>query len=192
MLRRLIAEDGALLLLAHVDKPAAKAGAESLGFSGSTGWHNGVRCRWYMFAETDDEGTETGNIVVEVRKSNLGPSGARMVLRFDAEAHAFRRVDSEAPQRDRAFQRADEADAIIAAIRAAWAAGDPIPAATAGTRTAHSVCEARDDFPKSLRGRSGRRRFNKALEQLRAAGAVQVVPFRRTNRHMGEALYARE
>lgn len=191
MLRRLVAPDGALLLVAHVDKLAAKQGADALGFSGSTGWSNGVRCRWYMFAEGDDEGAETGRVVLEVRKSNLGRTGARMVLTFDEDGHAFRRVDTE-PHRGRAFQRADEADAILAAIRAAWAAGDPIPAASAGTRTAHSVAEARDMLPASLKGRTGRRRFYRALEELRAAGAVRVEMSKRSNRHAVEVLYAPE
>lgn len=193
MLRRLIAADGALLLLSHVDKLAAKSGADSLGFSGSTGWHNGVRCRWFMYAETDEEGVETGAVALEVRKSNLGRTGARMVLAFDEDRGTFERIDAEPPQRGRAFQRADEADAIIATIRAAWAAGDPIPAAMSGQRTAHSVCEARDDFPASLKGRgAGRRRFYRALEELRAAGAVRVEAQRRLNRHAIEVLYAPE
>lgn len=192
-LRRLIAADGALLLMAHVDKVAAKTGSESLGFSGSTGWHNGVRCRWYMFPEGDEEGAPTDNIVLEVRKNNLGRAGARMVLAFDEDSGTFRRVDSEAPNRGRSFQRADEADAIVAVIRAAWAAGDPIPAAMSGQRTAHSVCEARDDFPASIKGRgAGRRRFYRALEELRAAGAVRVETQRRPNRHAIEVLYAPE
>lgn len=190
MLRRLIAADGALLLLAHVDKLAAKSGAESLGFSGSTGWNNGVRCRWYMYVETDDEGIESGRIALEVRKSNLGRTGARMLLAFDEASGTFERVDTETPQRGRAFQRADEADAILQIIRAAWAAGDPIPAATGGTRTAHSVCEARGELPATLKGRRGRQRFNRALEELRAAGAVRTSTVRTGSRNTREVLYA--
>ncbi len=189
MLRTLIAPDGALVIVAHVDKLAAKQGADAQGYSGSSGWHNGVRCRWFMYAE-EDEGNETGNVVLEVRKSNLGPSGARLVLRFDEALGVFQRVDAE-PQRDRAFQRADESDAIIAAIREAWAANDPIPAAASGQRTAHSVSEARAGLPASLKGRAGRKRFYRALEELRACGAVRVESFRRPNRHVTEVLRAR-
>lgn len=185
-LRRLIAPDGALLLLAHVDKAGLQRPSDAPGFSGSTGWHNGVRCRWFMFRE--DEGAETGNLVLEVRKSNLGRAGARMVLRFDEQAHVFARVDSE-PMGGRLFQKVDEAEAIVQVIRGAWDAGDPIPAATAGTRTAHSVCEARDDFPASLKGKRGRARFHRALEQLRAAGAVQVAAWRNASRHSVQVLY---
>lgn len=192
LLRRLIAADGALLLIAHVDKEAARTGAESLGFSGSTGWNNGVRCRWFMYNEVDEEGVGTGNLVLEVRKSNLGRIGARMVLSFNESRGIFERLDNGPQRRDKACQRAEEADAIVRVIRNAWAAGDPIPAATAGTRTAHSVCAARDDFPASLKGRSGKRQFKVALEQLRAVGAVRVEGFRRPNRHFVEVLNAPE
>ncbi len=183
-LRRLIAPDGALVLIAHVDKGSANSGEDSLGFSGSTGWHNGVRCRWFMYRET-----ESDNVIVEVRKSNLGPMGARMTLRFDEATGLFQRIDEV---RGRPLQRADEADAIVEIIRDAYANGDPIPSSATGQRTAHSVCDARDDLPASLKGRSGRRRFYKALEQLRACGAVRVEPFRRPNRHMSEVLNARD
>lgn len=192
LLRRLIADDGALLLIAHVDKQAAQAGADSLGFSGSTGWNNSVRARWFMFNEVDAEDFETGSVVLEVRKSNLGRIGGRIVLSFDESRGTFERIDSEPAKRDRSFQRVDEAEAILRVIRDAWAAGDPIPAATAGTRTAHSVCAARDDFPASLKGRSGQRRFRMAMEQLRAAGAVHVEAFKRPNRHLVEVLCASE
>lgn len=188
-LRRLIADDGALLLLAHVDKQAVQKPADSPGFSGSTGWHNGVRCRWFMYLE--DEGGETGDLVLEVRKSNLGPAGGRMVLRFDEGAHVFARVDSGAVA-GRPFQRVDEVDAILDAIRKAWASGNPVPAAMSGQRTAYSVAEANGDFPASLKGRPGRGRFARHLEQLRAAGAVIVESHRRPNRHMMEVFRARD
>lgn len=191
LLRRLIAADGALVLLAHVDKQSARAGAESLGFSGSTGWSNSVRARWFMFHEADENGAETGNVVAEVRKSNLGRSGARMVLRFDETSGVFQRVDAE-PTQAGTFHRVDESDAILRAIREASAAGNPIPAATAGVRTAHSVCEARDDLPAALRGRRGRTRFYRLLEQLRAAGAVRVEAVKRPNRHAAEVLCTRD
>jgi len=187
MLRGFVAPDGALVLTSHVDKAALKAAAEAAGFSGSTGWHNGVRSRWFMYAEADDAGGETGRIVVELRKSNLARAGARMVLSFDEAAGIFRRVDAD--ERRGMFQRVDESAAVVAAIRAAWDAGNPAPAAMTGQRTAHTVCEAVADLPASLRGRAGRGRFNRTVEQLRAAGRVRVEPLRKANRHVVEVLH---
>jgi len=58
----------ALLLLAHVDKATSRArkseGGE--GYSGSTAWHNSVRSRLFMTR------TESGTLVIEHQKSNLG------------------------------------------------------------------------------------------------------------------------
>jgi putative DNA primase/helicase len=58
----------AVLLLAHVDKTTSRglkaAGGE--GYSGSTAWHNSVRSRLFMTR------SETGNLLLEHQKSNLG------------------------------------------------------------------------------------------------------------------------
>jgi CheY-like chemotaxis protein len=67
-LARLVRDrNGAVLLLAHVDKSTARgsaAGSES--YSGSTAWHNSVRSRLFM-AEED------GQVVVRHEKANYGP-----------------------------------------------------------------------------------------------------------------------
>ena len=47
------ANDAAILLLAHIDKNAAKFGANGNTYSGSTAWHNSPRSR---LALTDDDG----------------------------------------------------------------------------------------------------------------------------------------
>jgi hypothetical protein len=190
MLRTLCGRAGAVLLLAHVDKQSARTGAEALGFSGSTGWNNGVRCRWYMYRETGGEGRETGDVVIEVRKSNLAPAGAQVVVRFDESGGVFRRVDT--PAQGAASRVLDEANAVLGIIRAASAAGNPVPASTTGSRTAHSVCGAHDTLPAGLRGQRGRRKFYEVLERLRASGAVVVEPVRRPGRRVVEVLRARD
>lgn len=194
-LRTLIPPGGALILIAHVDKASAQIGAKSLGFSGSTGWNNGVRSRWFMFAETEDgddgQASETGNLRLEVRKSNLGPSGASMTLRYDEQHGVFVRIDAPVPaaRQSSVLHDAEDCVAVKAIIRAAEAANTPIPAATNGTRTAHAVMCAHPDFPKALRGNRGRRRFYKLLEVMRHAGEVQAVPQRSASRNTREVLH---
>lgn len=59
--------NGAVLLLAHVDKSTARGSATGKeGYSGSTAWHNSVRSRLFM-AEED------GHIVLRHEKANYGP-----------------------------------------------------------------------------------------------------------------------
>lgn len=192
MLRTMIGPGGAMLVLAHVDKAAAKMqGGDSLGYSGSTGWSNGVRSRLHMYRECVEGEGETGRLVVETKKANLAAKGSRLALRFDTDAMVLVEAGGDdvlADGHSPPFRKSDEAEAILRVIAAAYQAGDPVPAATSGSRTAHSVAEAREGLPPSLRGKHNRIRFNRALEQLRQAGAVVVEPFRRPNRHVSEVL----
>jgi energy-coupling factor transporter ATP-binding protein EcfA2 len=60
---------GAVLLLAHVDKNTSRSGArtgDDEGYSGSTAWHNSARCR--LFLAPTDNGLELRH-----QKSNYGP-----------------------------------------------------------------------------------------------------------------------
>lgn len=61
------ARDGAVLLLAHVDKGTSRGdrtGTE--GYSGSTAWHNSARSRLYLSRDRD------GALLLEHQKHNLG------------------------------------------------------------------------------------------------------------------------
>lgn len=188
-LRRLIPRDGAVILLAHVDKASAQTGnrKDAQGYSGSSGWNNGVRSRLYAFREDEAE-----EVILEVKKANLTKAGACMTLAYDEAAHVFRRVDSDGggSRLSRRLAESDERAAVLAIVRAASEAGDPLPAATSGTRTAWSVAAARAECPQSLRGKAGRPRFNHQLEVLRQAGAVRVESVLDTNRNYRGVLRA--
>lgn len=61
------ARDGAVLLLAHVDKGVSRGEARHTeGYSGSTAWHNSARSRLYLNREKD------GSLTLEQQKNNLG------------------------------------------------------------------------------------------------------------------------
>ncbi len=59
--------DAAVLLLAHIDKLAARHGSHGNSYSGSTAWHNSVRSRLALL--TDQE----GQLQLVHEKANLGP-----------------------------------------------------------------------------------------------------------------------
>lgn len=91
---RLINADGAVLLVHHVNKQSANATSGSEGYSGSTGWHNSVRARWYLRPklEENDEGQPTkadGKLVLELQKTNHGRMDQQIDLRWDENAHMF-------------------------------------------------------------------------------------------------------
>ena len=68
--------NGAVLLLAHVDKGTSRAGksAGSESYSGSTAWHNSVRSRLFLLESVP------GLLELQHQKSNLGPRRAPLVL----------------------------------------------------------------------------------------------------------------
>ena len=130
------------MLLAHIDKNAAAIGGKALGFSGSTGWHNSVRGRLYLYPPEDVDPDER-RAILEVKKLNNGKPCPPIHVRFDDIAGTF--VQTEAPK---AVEfPADDLDALVAMIVAAEDEGEPIPAASGGTSTAYSVAKVRDDFP---------------------------------------------
>ena len=182
-------ECGAVLLLGHVDKATANSGASSNGYSGSTAWHNSVRARWYLYPETrhDGEATErTGDLLLEQQKSNHGEAGQTIRLHWDADAQLFigQRVGEETALDRRARDRRERAS-ILAAMHAVIDAGEYIPAATSGRRTAYHVLAARLEFeadrmPDTV---AGRKRFWRHIETLRSRGEVRESSIRRDNRH---------
>lgn len=92
LLKLIPSDDGALLLLGHVPKPTA-SGVTTEGYSGSTQWHNAVRARWYLYPEVeegeDQRPARTGNLVLELQKSNLGRTDQSMRFAWDQDAHLF-------------------------------------------------------------------------------------------------------
>ena len=52
-------DDGGIVLIGHVAKSAASAITTTEGYSGTTGWHNAVRARWYLYPRLDRARTVT-------------------------------------------------------------------------------------------------------------------------------------
>ena len=188
------ADAGAVLLVGHVSKPGSTAGANGEGYSGSTSWHNSCRARWYLYPETiqgeDGERAErTGDLILELQKSNLGRTDQSIRFSWDQEAHLFLgREIVGATAADRAHRDRIERKGILAALQAC-AESIPaiiVPAAIQGPRTAHHVLSLRPEFPDSLRaGKPAVRRFRRQIEALRQIRAVEEREYRRANGHRG-------
>lgn len=180
---------GAVFFLGHVDKPGAKNPKASLGFSGSTQWHNAVRSRWFMYAETkgEEENPEpTGAIILEYRKNQYGRKNLPVVrLTWNDAAGLFipQETGTGYVHLDRIAQDREEQDGILAALNAC-AAVDYVPAATSGRRTAYHVLEAAPAFPATLRGsKPAVRRFWRHVETLRHRGEIATKQQRGPDRH---------
>lgn len=171
------ADDGAVLLVGHISKPTASNGVTSEGYSGSTGWHNSVRARWYLHPETNG-GERTGDLKLELQKSNLGPTDRALNFRWDAERHLF--VGRAATDFDKQQQDQDEQEGIMAALRSCPV---PVPTAASGARTTFHVLSARPEFPLSLKSKTGKKRFGGHIEALVQMGAIAEETVTTASRH---------
>lgn len=190
-------DTGAVLLIGHVSKPGATAGASGEGYSGSTGWHNSVRARWYLYPEATqgedgDRDARTGDLILELQKSNLGRTDQTIRFAWDQEANLFLgREIVGATAADRAHRDRVEQKGILAALQAC-AASDPlipVPAAMTGQRTAFHVLSQRTEFPASMRsGTPGKRRFWRHIESLRQMHVIEECSYRRPNGHKTASL----
>ena len=185
-------DDGAVVLIGHVAKPASTAGANGDGYSGSTGWHNSARARWYLYPETvqgedGERAKRSGDLILELQKSNLGCADQSMRVTWDESEKLFigrgitNATASELNRRARLEQ-----DGIVAAIKSCADNGIVIPVAMQGPRTAFHVLCQRPEFPDSLRnGTQAKRRFLRHLEWLRQSHEIEECEYRRSNRHIG-------
>lgn len=172
MLRRDLARDGgAVLLLAHTPKDAARLGRES--YSGSTAWHNSARARLALARDGE-------TLTLTVEKLNLGRPPLALTMRVNDEGVPLPdvRLPGIAPVPcDRN---------VLDAIRQACARGQPVPAARAGARPAGKVIHG------LLEGLHRRAEIDAALERLLVSGAVVTREEVTKARHRREILVPAE
>lgn len=187
------ADRGAVLLLGHISKPAVAGNGE--GYSGSTAWHNKTRARWYLYPETeqgeeDSRPQKTGDLILELQKSNHGPIDQSMRFRWDDQAHMFTGEAVGLSAFDRKHQDREEQGAILRAIKGCMEAKVTVYAAMQGPYTAFMALSLRPEFPATLKGRNpaSKRRFRRQIEQLRQIRAIEETEYRRSNRKTGTQL----
>lgn len=128
-------------------------------------------------------GHAVGDLLLALQKANFGPSDQTIRYRWDDNAHVFTGWIESASTFERRQRDTEERDGILAAIREVTAAGDYVPAATQGRRTAHHVLAATEALPETLRSKSATRRFWRHVEHLRRNRILREGNIRRANRH---------
>lgn len=162
-------EHAGLVLLAHVDKSAARGMrvGQNYGqnYSGSTAWHNSVRSR---LALIDDE---KGVIVLKHEKSNLGPKMRQDVkLAFDGPVLVPNGV---MPNVDDIFNHGDEKNLLTLMARAI-AQGADLNTNRAGSGSFYT-CLKPFGLPRGWTSET----VYAALDRLLESGQVQIQSFRR-------------
>jgi len=153
-----------LILISHVDKQAAKFGAQGNSYSGSTAWHNSVRSREAL-AEVD------GAIELRHEKSNRGRKADPVRLRFDASGVLV-------PADGAAVECGDDI-LLLHCMGDAITRGDVIGTARVGAGTALACARTLPGFPAALRAPA---RFWAAVGRLEAAGALVREEYVNANR----------
>lgn len=155
MLVDAIPQQGAVVLVGHVAKPAVMLGAKTPdGYSGSTGWHNSVRARWYLHPEQDtsDDVTKSKRLILALQKSNYGRTDQSLAFEWDQDSHLFvgARQEAATPQ-ERASNEETERREILKVVAECCAKGVKVPAAMQGPNTAIKFLRVNDGWPAGLR-----------------------------------------
>lgn len=165
--------DAGVLLLAHIDKAAAKFGAVGNSYSGSTAWHNSARSRLALIQ------TEAG-LELRQEKLNLGRKIKPIELAWsDRGVLIPSKAQPEGNQMaDRDTQAAADDLLVLAALDAAATAGASVPIARSGPATTLALLQTFPELGKDFRGRAGKDRFWPAISRLHAAGKIVRDPYK--------------
>lgn len=170
--------NAAVVLLAHIDKAAAKGSANGNSYSGSTAWHNSARSRLALLKEDE-------RILLVHEKANLSARADPVTVTFvngvpvpEAGAQSDGLTSED-------FDRAE----IIRAMKAAHEAGINVPASIIpGAHSAMKALESLPEYGKIFRGKAGGQRAARAITALIRGGRIRRVQYRKANRHSGERL----
>jgi RecA-family ATPase len=167
LLRALAVKTGAaVVVLAH---PSLGGMANGTGNSGSTHWSNAVRSALYLRRPADDAGgpADPDARTLEIVKSNYGPAGGAMSLRWSVGAF----VVEGGPPRGISRQEAEaEADRVFLHLLAKVTTRGLRVRPTTGHGYAPKVFE-REEGAAGIRSRG----FEAAMRRLLDAGKIRVV-----------------
>ena len=168
----------AVLLLAHIDKQAARVGAAGNNYSGSTAWHNSSRSRLALVPS--DDGAE-----LHQEKLNLGArldapielswssDGLLKPLSSDRVGHAARLER----------QITEDAAGLLELIGIAIRNDKKVTAAKAGPYTTYKQLSSYSEFREVFGEGKGKDRFWRALTQLKVEKRISEFEQRDSNRN---------
>lgn len=171
-------QNAALTLLAHIDKPAARNGAQGNSYSGSTAWHNSVRSRLALTA------AGTGSVTLIQEKLNLCKPIDDITLRWND--HGVLMPVASGPDVASISQQREEAEAALRALQSAAKLGHDVAAATSGSSTAWHALQPLPDLPEVFRGKPGRQPLHAALLRLASDGLIEKERYLGASRNYRE------
>ncbi len=176
------ANDAGLILLAHIDKTAARFGSNANTYSGSTAWHNSARSRVAMLS--DEAGVE---LVHE--KANFGRARGRLRLTWTDTGVLVPAADGADLSAAQAESDRADALAVLAAMTEAIRKGETVRTGRTGSHTTRHVLEAFPDaLPKAMRGgsKAAKERFWRAVDTCQRLEWIEREAYTDGNRNTRE------
>lgn len=179
LVRVVAPRDGAVLLLSHVAKATARAGARPTnaeGYADSAAWNNAARSRLFMYEDGEQ-------IVLEHQKSNYGPKADP--LRLTRLQGCGVSVAVTLGDKNSSFpQRSDETlvPRLLEMLREFYVRGDWISSSANSPGTnAHAMLKKEPGFPAL-----GKAETMALLRDMQRQGLIRAETYQRSNRHSGE------
>lgn len=170
--------DAAVVLLAHIDKAAARNGSSGNSYSGSTAWHNSTRSRLALI-DVD------GQPQLHHEKHNRSRRADPVPLMWTDDGVLVPGQSSTAAAAREQRAKAD-VDGALVAMRSAQSHGLRVTSAAAGPQTSWSVLKHLPEM-ETFRGKDGKTRFHTALLALHADGLLVRAEYRTEQRKVREA-----
>lgn len=180
--QRLVTDnEGAALILSHIDKSSAKfrSNADAESYSGSTAWHNSVRSRLFLSADE-----ASGTVTLSHPKLNWGARGDAIMLRW---------VDGHLQQAQADVTRDTTGSGHIVAllnlIDDFEKRGEFIAAShTSPTANAYRMLHGEPRYPKGLK----RDELFTLLREMQRRNLIEAVEYRDKNRKTKERIRVTE
>lgn len=170
--------DAAVVLLAHIDKSAARDGARGNNYSGSTAWHNSARSRLALMEQD-------GRILLVQEKANLSARADPLAFMFVDGVP----VPEAGTQGEGLTTENFDHTEIIRALKAAHEAGINVPASLAPSAySAMKALESLPEYSQTFRGKAGGQRAARAITALIRAGHIRRIKYRTPQRKIREFL----
>lgn len=163
--------DGAVVLLAHLDKASVRDPNGKAQFSGSTAWHNSVRSRLLLVRSE----AEADELLLSQEKNNYGKSlSAPIRMRWN-DAGVLEHIPRDGTEPVR-LDAEGLRDHILGMVREHYERGQFIGTglSTNTTTGVWSVLSAHGDFPYQLQAKGGKDRLHKIVRQAVTARLIEA------------------
>ncbi len=166
----------AVLLLSHVDAASSMADpGEAKGYSGSTGWHNSARSRWFMARVKDSD-----DIVLRLPKVNYARAGSEVVIRWSELSGVFEVVSA----RQGKAVPSDHRSTLLKLFKQVLATGVNVSGARNATNSVWNLIHRLPDCPAGLQSAD----VGREVGQWLMLGLAELEEYKQRNGCIGKRI----